>query len=195
VAFQPRQNRNVRTVLGEPSSQVVYFGVWLGAIITGAILIFIFAFLIGGEYKGRTQQTALEVGGPLYAKVQTTADGTKIGYVEAWKTQGEQGQKEVKAALGRGQAHYARICIGCHYGTQANTSHGPWLGDLYQTTYLYNGLLLNDANLVRFMLLGHGNMPAGIPLPEQAVDLMLYLKQQTCGTPTTDAQKAKCSLR
>jgi len=194
VAFQPRQNRNLNSVLGEPSSQKVYFGAWLGAIAIGAILVFIFAFLIGGDYKGRTQQTALEAGGTNYAKVVTTADGTKVAAVEAWKTQGDEGQKALKEALARGQANYNRICIGCHYGPRENTANGAYLGSLYQTAYLYNGTVLNDANLVRFILVGHGNMPANIALPQQAVDIMLYLKQQTCGTPTTDAQKAKCSL-
>jgi mono/diheme cytochrome c family protein len=157
-------------------------------------LLFLIGFLIAGEYKGRTQQTALESGGSLYAKIPLSADGTRVAYVESWKTKGEEGQKELQGALARGQANFNRICIGCHYGTQSATSNGPWLGDLYQSAYLYNGTVLNDANVVKFILLGHGNMPAGLPLPEQAVDIMLYLKQQTCGTPTTVEQKAKCSL-
>lgn len=194
MAFQPKQNRNFVSVLGEPRSQIVYFSVWLSAMLIGAILLFVIGFLIAGDYKGRTQQTGREAAGPLFAQIETTADGTKIGYVEKWKTQGEQGKKESAAAIARGQANFQRICIGCHYGVRSDTSNGAWLGDLYQQGYLYNGQLLNDVQVVRFILLGHGNMPSGIPLPQQAVDIMLFLKQQTCGTLTTDAQKAKCSL-
>jgi mono/diheme cytochrome c family protein len=184
VAYQPKQNRNVRTVLGEPRVQLVVYTVWFSGIIIGAILLFFLGFLVAGDYNGRTQQTAREAAGPAYAKIPLTADGTKIEYVEAWKTQGTQGEEALKSALAQGQANFNRICVGCHYGPPTITSIGAWLGDLYQTATLYNGTPVNDANVVRFILLGHGNMPSGIPLPQQAVNIMLYLKQQTSGTPT-----------
>jgi len=183
VPYQPKQNRNVTAALGEPRAQLVVYGVWFSGIAIGAILLFLFSFVIAGDYKGRTQQTALEAAGPIYEKIVLSADGTKIAKVETWKTQGTQGQEELKAALGRGQANYNRICIGCHYGPPTVTSNGPWIGDLYKTAYLFNGQPVNDANVVKFILLGHNNMPAGIPLPQQAVDIMLYMRQQTGGTP------------
>jgi len=187
--------------LGQPRDQAVIYTVWISGILIGAVLVFIFAFLIGGDYKGRTQTTAREAVAPLYQPVVLSPDGTKIAQAEAWKAQGDQGTKELQAAVARGHDYYNRICIGCHYGSPVSTvdrpsngiANGAYLGDLYQQGYLYNGQPLNDANLVKFILLGHGNMPAGIAVPQQAVDLTLFLKAQTCGTPTTDAQKLKCS--
>ncbi|HEX2916632.1 MAG TPA: hypothetical protein VH186_38080 [Chloroflexia bacterium] len=116
----------------------------------------------------------------------------------------QEAQHSYNGALARGQANFQRICIGCHYGPPEATSNGPWLGNLYQTAALYNGKPLNDANVVTFILLGSQShnlttdgtavrltkqdgplaggwnpMPAGIATPQQAVDIMLYLKQQT----------------
>ncbi len=216
MAFQPRQNRNARSALGEPRSQVVYYGVWLVGIFTGVILFVLFVLLIGkgtnalGE-GNRNIQTGVENQGPEVAQVQITADG-KVVQVEKWLTDmkssdtkiATQADKEYKGSLARGQTNYARICIGCHFGPPDATSNGPWLGNLYQTTTLYNGKPLNDANVVTFILLGSQShnlnndgvsirldskdgprsgswnpMPAGIATPQQAIDIMLYLKQQT----------------
>jgi hypothetical protein len=191
LAYQPRQGRNVKqsrnalSALGTPVTQATVYAVWFSGIFLGAGILALLVLLVSPPYQGRTIQTARENAGTLYRQIETTADGAKVAYVEAWSTQGEQGAKELRGALARGQINYGRICIGCHFGPTTDSSNGPYLGDLYQTAYLSNGTVLNDVNLVRFILIGHGNMPAGIPLPEQAVDIMLYLKQQTCAKPCT----------
>jgi hypothetical protein len=191
LAYQPRQGKNLKqsrnalSALGNPSAQATVYAVWFSGILAGAGVLALLVLLVSPPYQGRTIQTAREHAGPLFREIETTQDGTKIAYVETWKTQGEFGTKELQGALARGQINYGRICIGCHFGPTTDSSNGPYLGDLYQTAYLTNGTPLNDANVVRFILIGHGNMPAGIPLPEQAVDIMLYLKQQTCAKPCT----------
>jgi len=207
------------SVLGLPETQAVYFGVWLTGILIGVVLMIIFAVLIGkGINTPRTQQTALESQGSIAAPVQLIykdAQGNQVSaaqagftngvvaQVDSWEKAAAQGDKaaetELKAALGRGQANFSRICIGCHFGPPEASSNGPYLGNLYQTGSLFNGKPVNDANVVTFILLGSQShnlaadgkrvlvngsggfnpMPAGIATPQQAVDIMLYLKQQT----------------
>jgi cytochrome c2 len=224
VAYQPRQNRNARSALGEPRAQAVVYGVWLTGILTGVILFVLFVFLIGNGINGqRNIQTAKENQGPEVAPLQFSSVGCptqepcKVAQVEKWLTDQKSTDAQVAAlakqayngALARGQANFARICIGCHYGPPEATSNGPWLGNLYQTGNLVNGKAVNDANVVTFILLGSeahnlnsdgttvrlssvnpdgsfaprsggwNPMPAGIASPQQAVDIMLYLKQQT----------------
>jgi len=209
VAFQfnAKQNKNATSILGEPNIQKVYLGVWLTGIAIGIILVLIFVALVGGGKTYRTQQTALENAGAEYAPIQLGAGGTTIASVanlEAAAAQGDtKAQAELNAALARGQANYNRICIGCHFGPPNASSGGPWLGDLYQTGSLFNGKPVNDANVVTFILLGSQShnltgdnkravvngggalnpMPSGIATPLQAVDIMLYLKQQTSKKP------------
>jgi cytochrome c2 len=209
VAFQrfrnnARRNRNANSALGEPRAQVVYYGVWLTGIAIGVVLMLVFAVFIGnGIYGPRTQQTARENQGADVAPFQVDYQNGIVPQVDKWEKAAAAGDKnaqaELKAALSRGQANYQRICIGCHFGPPEATSNGPWLGNLYQTAYLYNGKQVNDANVVTFILLGSQShnlapdnvsalvnggggfnpMPAGIATPLQAVDIMLYLKQQT----------------
>lgn len=213
MAFQrfrndARRNRNANSVLGEPKSQVVYFGVWLTGIAIGVILMLIFVVFIGkGITAPRTQQTAIENQGVAVAPVQMDYTSGVIAQVDKWEKAAAQGDEkaktELKAALSRGQANFQRICIGCHYGPPNESSNGPWLGNLYQTAYLFNGKPVNDANVVTFILLGsqshnlapdgvsalvsggggYNPMPSGIATPLQAVDIMLYLKQQTSKKP------------
>lgn len=200
--FNARRNKNALGALGEPRAQIVYYGVWLTGIAIGVVLMLVFAGLIG-QHSNRTQQSARENLGAEVAPVQIDYQAGVIATVDKWEKAAAQGDKaaqaELKAALSRGQANYQRICIGCHYGPPEATSNGPWLGNLYQTGILYNGKPVNDANVVTFILLGSQShnlaedgksalvnggggfnpMPAGIATPQQAVDIMLYLKQQT----------------
>jgi mono/diheme cytochrome c family protein len=193
-------------VLGLPETQAVYFGVWITGILIGVVLMIIFAVFIGeGINAPRTQQTARENQGAIMASVVVT-NGVVV-QVDNWEKAAAKGDKaaeaELKAALGRGQANFNRICIGCHYGAPQMSSSGPYLGNLYETKTLFNGKPVNDANVVTFILLGsqshnlladgqhvlvnggggYSPMPAGIATPQQAVDIMLYLKQQTVNKP------------
>jgi mono/diheme cytochrome c family protein len=189
LAYQPRQGKNVKqsrnalSALGKPVTQATVYGIWFSGIFLGAGILALLVLLVSPPYQGRTIQTAREQAGSLYRDIETTADGNGVAYVKAWEdriAQGDQkAQAELRGALARGQLNYGRICIGCHFGPTTESSNGPYLGDLYQTPYLTNGQPLTDINVIRFILIGHGNMPAGIPLPEQAVDIMLYLKQAT----------------
>ncbi len=199
-----RRNKNATSALGRPKAQAVYYGVWLSAIATGVLLMLIFAVFIGnGIYGPRNQQSALENQGAEVAPFQVDYQAGIVPQIDKWEKAAaagdKQAQEELKAALTRGQANYNRICIGCHFGPPDATSNGPWMGNLYQTGYLYNGKPVNDANVVTFILLGSQShnlaedgkhalvnggggfnpMPAGIATPQQAVDIMLYLKQQT----------------
>ncbi len=212
----PQQNRNARSALGEPRAQAVYYGVWFTGIAIGVVLMVVFVILLGNGINARGEgkrniQTALENQGSELEMPRLTADG-KVEQVEKWLSDMNSSDANVKqlankaymGALARGQANYQRVCIGCHFGPPEETSNGPWLGNLYQTAYLYNGKPVNDANVVTFTLLGSQShnlledghtirkegstgplaggwnpMPAGIATPQQAVDIMLYLKQQT----------------
>ncbi len=221
MSYQPKQNRNARSALGEPRAQAVVYAVWFTGIMIGVILFGLFVVLLGAGPDAQSQgkrniQTALENQGSELAPAQLTADG-KVVQVEKWLTDLKSTDPKVKAeaekgyngALARGQANYARICIGCHFGPPDATSNGPWLGNLYQTAALYNGRPVNDANVVVFILYGSlshnleadgitlrlnskqpdgstiprsggwNPMPSGIATAQQAVDIMLYLKQQT----------------
>ncbi len=199
-----RRNKNATSALGRPEAQAVYYGVWLTGIAIGVILMLILALGIGNGLTGpRTQQSARENQGDIVAPLQLDFDKGVVTTVDKLEKAAAQGDKaaqaQLQAALGRGQANYQRICIGCHFGPPEATSNGPWLGNLYQTGNLYNGKPVNDANVVTFILLGSQShnlsddgkralvngggglnpMPAGIATPQQAVDIMLYLKQQT----------------
>jgi len=209
-----RRNKNATSALGTPRTQATYYTIVIGSGVgIGVVLMVLFTVIIGGSIKTRSQQTALENQGAEVAPVElfyekdtagaTNYDVGNVVQVEKWEKAAAQGdqkaQAELRAALSRGQANYNRICIGCHFGPPNAVSNGPWLGNLYQTGYLYNGRKLNDANVVTFILLGSQShniaedgkralvnggggfnpMPAGIATPQQAVDIMLYLKQQT----------------
>ncbi len=195
MAYNARQNKNATGALGQPTAQATVYGVWFTGIGIGVVLVVILAGLVGNSYLPTARQS--EDANSIRAKDQkypgaqitrgvsyndpiaiNTTNGT-VDEVEAWKTGGADGTKHLQDATARGGVYYAQICIGCHAGPINSVSNGPWIGNLYQTKYLYNGQPLNDANLVYFLLRGHGNMPAGIPLAQQAVDTMLYLKQQT----------------
>lgn len=217
----PQQNRNATSALGEIRAQAVVYGVWFTGITIGVLLFVLFVVLLGNGVNASNQrniQTSVENQGPEVSPLQFTADG-KVVMVEKWLTDMQstdtvvktQATKEYNGALARGQANYQRICIGCHFGPAEETSNGPYMGNLYQTGYLYNGRAVNDQNVVVFTLLGSiahnleadgitvrkttqnpddpstklplaggwNPMPAGIATPQQAVDIMLYLKQQT----------------
>lgn len=198
MAYSSRQSKNATSALGRPSAQATVYGVWFSGIAIGVILILILAGLVGNNHLPTARQK--EDSNSIRAKDQPypgglttrgvpynqplaldTANGT-VTEVEQWKAQGAAGQTQLKDAIARGNIYFAQICIGCHAGPLNSTSNGPWFGNLYQTKYLYNGQPVNDANVVYFILRGHGNMPAGIPLPQQAVDIMLYVKNQTSGS-------------
>jgi len=207
----------------------VIYAVWLTGILIGVILFALFVLLLGSGPDAQSQgkrniQTALENQGSEVAPVQLSSAGCtsttpcKVASVDKLETDMKSSDsavaaaatKQYKEALARGQANFARICVGCHYGPPDTTSNGPWLGNLYQTGSLFNGKPLNDANVVTFILLGSqahnlqppdntsiylssklsdgstvarsggwNPMPSGIATPLQAVDIMLYLKQQT----------------
>jgi len=209
VAFQfnARQNKNATSILGEPNIQKVYFGVWLTGIAIGIVLVLILVVLVGGSKSIRTQQTALENAGAEFAPIQMDYNQGIVVSVDQLEKAAAQGdtkaEADLNAARARGQANFNRICIGCHFGPPTASSSGPWLGDLYQTGSLFNGKKVNDANVVTFILLGSQShnvaednkhvvvngggalnpMPSGIATPLQAVDIMLYLKQQTSKKP------------
>lgn len=197
MAYNARQSKNATSALGRPKAQATVYGVWFTGIAIGVILIVILAGFAGNTYlnTGRQNEDINSIrakdqpypGGLLPRSVAynqpigiDTDKGT-VAEVEKWKTEGVQGQKQLTDAVARGNVYFAQICIGCHAGPLSSVSNGPWIGNLYKTSHLYNGQPVNDANVVYFILRGHGNMPAGIPLPQQAVDIMLYVKQQTGG--------------
>lgn len=215
MAYQPKQNRNARSALGEPRAQLVVYGVWFTGILIGVLLFLLFVVALGAGPNAagkRNIQTAFENAGDQYAPYAIDVENGVIPLVEKWKKDlqsadikvRQQAEKDYNGALARGQTNYQRICIGCHYGPPNETSNGPWLGNLYQTGFLYNGKPVNDANVVVFILYGSQShnlkadgvsirktkedgplsggwnpMPAGIATPQQAIDIMLYLKQQT----------------
>jgi hypothetical protein len=234
VAFQPnrsrRQSRNALSALGQPRAQAVVYGVWATGILIGVVLYLVFVVGLGngGNAAGkRNIQTALENTGAEFAPYAIDVNRGVIPQVEDWFRDAQSsdpatkaaGEQAIKGALARGQTNYQRICIGCHFGPPEATSNGPWLGNLYQTGFLYNGRPLNDANVVVFILYGSqahnlkadgvsvrvntqgeggaklplaggwNPMPAGIATPLQALDIMLYLRQQTCGVPLEQCRK------
>jgi hypothetical protein len=206
----------------------VIYAVWLSGILIGVILFALFVLLLGSGPDAQSQgkrniQTALENQGSEVAPVQLSSAGCtsttpcKVALLDKMETDMKSSDPKVaatatqqyKETLARGQANFARICIGCHYGPPDTTSNGPWLGNLYQTGSLFNGKPINDANVVTFILLGSqahnlqpdntsiylgskqpdgsivsrsggwNPMPSGIATPLQAVDITAYLKQQT----------------
>ncbi|MEI6044866.1 MAG: hypothetical protein WCS37_10975 [Chloroflexota bacterium] len=156
-----------------------------------------------GDIVAPIQLVYRDAQGNLATAQQAGFSNGVVAQVDSWERAAAQGDKvaqaELQAARGRGQANFNRICIGCHYGAPQASSSGPYLGNLYQTKTVFNGKPLNDANVVTFILLGSQShnlvadgqhvlvngsggfmpMPSGIATPQQAVDIMLYLKQQT----------------